>query len=312
MRPILLGSRSKYPGGRETGPRQGGQTEAVPLPRHSGPSQRTGSVWSPPKPALEPEKSAVLRDQLLGELAGLASQEEATAWAQGALGAKNTLTTADSVLVEAAFAARLAGFGDGGFVEEPLPSPPGVGNDDAAVAGGAEALGADQPAARRYPAPVRGHPRAVGRERTFQPAGVPQEETRPTHGLCGAGPHRGRRRIARCKPRSRGSREQCRRLAYRQKRPHPERTAPLPRSCAPRSSYPRSRAFCADAGPRTPITCGSPNRARWAAGSATSSRFRSAAPTIASFIAGATKRHGGTNSSSIRSWLPDSCGSIRA
>jgi hypothetical protein len=90
-------------------------------------------VWSPPKPALEPEKSAVLRDQLLGELAGLASQEEATAWAQGALSAKNTLTTADSVLVEAAFAARLAGFGDGGLVEEPLPSPFGIGNDAAAT-----------------------------------------------------------------------------------------------------------------------------------------------------------------------------------
>jgi hypothetical protein len=51
--------------------------------------------WSPPKPTLDPEKSALLRDQLLGELGGLASLEEATAWAQGALGAKNTLTTAD-------------------------------------------------------------------------------------------------------------------------------------------------------------------------------------------------------------------------
>jgi ERF superfamily len=101
-------------------------------------------VWSPPKPALEPDKSATLRDQLLGELGSLASQEEATAWAQGALGAKNTLTTADSRLVEIEFAAKLAGFGDGN--EEPLPSPPGVSNDDAAVAG-AEAPANNQPAA---------------------------------------------------------------------------------------------------------------------------------------------------------------------
>jgi ERF superfamily len=108
-------------------------------------------VWSPPKPALEPEKSAVLRDQLLGELESLASQEEATAWAQGALGAKNTLTTADSGLVEAEFAARLAGFVESAeFVEgneEPLPSPPGPSNDDAVIEGGVEALSANQPAA---------------------------------------------------------------------------------------------------------------------------------------------------------------------
>jgi hypothetical protein len=102
-------------------------------------------VWSPPKSALDPDKSATLRDQLLGELAGLASQEEATGWAQGALGAKNTLTTADSVLVEAEFAAKLAGFGGGN--EEPLPSPPGVSNDNATVAGGAEAPATDQSAA---------------------------------------------------------------------------------------------------------------------------------------------------------------------
>jgi len=101
-------------------------------------------VWSPPKPALEPDKSAVLRDQLLGELGSLASQEEATAWAQGALGAKNTLTTADSRVVETEFAAKLAGFGDGN--EEPLPSPPGVSNDHAAGAGGAEAPATNQPA----------------------------------------------------------------------------------------------------------------------------------------------------------------------
>jgi hypothetical protein len=102
-------------------------------------------VWSPPKPALNPEKSAALRDQLLGELGGLVSPEKATAWAQGALGAKNTLTTADSVLVEAAFAARLAEFVEGN--EEPLPSPPGVNNDNAAIAGGAVVLATDQSAA---------------------------------------------------------------------------------------------------------------------------------------------------------------------
>jgi hypothetical protein len=78
-------------------------------------------------------------------LGNLASQEEATAWAQGALGVKNTLTTADAGLVEAAFAAKLAGFGDGGLNEERLPS-----HHDlrlAAIAGGTAAPAADQPGA---------------------------------------------------------------------------------------------------------------------------------------------------------------------
>jgi hypothetical protein len=63
--------------------------------------------WSPPKQALEPVKSAVLRDRLLAEVSAVASQEEATAWAQKAMAAKNTLATEDSRVVEAAFAARL-------------------------------------------------------------------------------------------------------------------------------------------------------------------------------------------------------------
>src|SRR5271169_4945929 len=47
--------------------------------------------WTPPKQALAPEASATLRDRLIGELSGLATADEATAWAQRALGAKNTL-----------------------------------------------------------------------------------------------------------------------------------------------------------------------------------------------------------------------------
>jgi ERF superfamily len=90
--------------------------------------------WSPPKQVLVPEKSAALRDQLLGELESLTSQDEATAWAQRALAAKNTLTTPDSGLVEAAFASRLAGFADGGFNEDPLPSLPRLSGDDPIIA----------------------------------------------------------------------------------------------------------------------------------------------------------------------------------
>jgi hypothetical protein len=70
--------------------------------------------WSPPKQPLEPKKSAVLRDRLLGEIGALGSEAEAAVWAHKAMGPKNTLATADSEAVEAAFAARLAVLADDG------------------------------------------------------------------------------------------------------------------------------------------------------------------------------------------------------
>jgi hypothetical protein len=139
--------------------------------------------WSPPKPALDPEKSATLRDQLLGEVGSLATQEDATAWAQRALGAKNTLTTADSGMVEASFAARLVGFGDGGLTEEPLPAPPDASNDAQAIAGGAQAPDTDQPAA---PA-IQLSPAAIAEQLA---GGDPQDEASPMPNLCGAGARR--------------------------------------------------------------------------------------------------------------------------
>jgi ERF superfamily len=77
--------------------------------------------WTPHKQALAPEVSAALRDRLVCELSGLASADEATAWAQRALAAKNTLRDVDAAIVEAAFASRMTQLGDGG--ESPLPLP---------------------------------------------------------------------------------------------------------------------------------------------------------------------------------------------
>jgi ERF superfamily len=78
--------------------------------------------WSPPKRVLEPEKSAALRDQLVQELAGLTSAEVFSDWAQRALGAKNTLRSADATIVETAFASRLAELTSSTSAEVPLPS----------------------------------------------------------------------------------------------------------------------------------------------------------------------------------------------
>jgi hypothetical protein len=54
------------------------------------------------------DESAALRDRLLSEIAGLASQDSATTWAGEALPAKNTLTAGDAKLVEDAFEQKLS------------------------------------------------------------------------------------------------------------------------------------------------------------------------------------------------------------
>src|SRR5277367_6006565 len=121
--PDLGGQPSEASGAARNGPKAGKLNG-------SGARETLGSFsanrkpWSPPKQVLDPEKSAALRDQLVDELAGLGSREEAAAWAQRALVAKNTLATPDAGRVEAAFAARLARFADDGFSETPLPAPP--------------------------------------------------------------------------------------------------------------------------------------------------------------------------------------------
>jgi ERF superfamily len=96
------------PGNRLDPKRQKGNGADQPL----GTFAAGRKPWSPPKQPLEPKKSAILRDRLLGEINVLANQGEATAWAHKAMGAKNTLGTADSGALEAAFAARLAALAD--------------------------------------------------------------------------------------------------------------------------------------------------------------------------------------------------------
>jgi hypothetical protein len=76
--------------------------------------------WTPPTGSLASEPSAALRDRLLNELLSLASADEVTAWAQRALGAKNTLRDVDAAVVEVAFASRMVELGDG----VPAPSGP--------------------------------------------------------------------------------------------------------------------------------------------------------------------------------------------
>jgi ERF superfamily len=83
----------------------------------------------PAQPMLPPDQSGTLRDGLIAGLEPLRSPDEAADWALQNLAGKNTLTTDDAKLVEAAFQVRLATFGD--------ETPDGAQVQSAQVANGA-------------------------------------------------------------------------------------------------------------------------------------------------------------------------------
>jgi hypothetical protein len=137
--------------------------------------------WTPPKETHAPEASAALRDRLLGELGGLTSADEATAWAQRALGAKNTLRDVDAAVVEAAFASRMAELGDGALLPAPqeaahpaeTTAPPGRAELMAALRASVE-LGT----AKAAPLPADRH-RRTPRPREQAPATLPPPPAPP-------------------------------------------------------------------------------------------------------------------------------------
>jgi hypothetical protein len=119
---------------------------------------------------LDPDTSAALRDQLVREVASVASAAEAAQWARAALPAKNRLTASDARLVEVAFELRLSSLEPEGHLQEARPeradpssasfSPsalpdPGSGHDTDAAARRATFAGIDKSVlpigeARRY------------------------------------------------------------------------------------------------------------------------------------------------------------------
>jgi hypothetical protein len=137
--------------------------------------------WTPPKQALAPEASATLRDRLVGELSGLASADDATAWAQRALGAKNTLRDVDAAVVEVAFASRMAELGEGG--EASLPSPPETGEGPAettAPPGRTELMAALRASVDRGPAKEAVLPADRRRRKRRPRAEAPSAPPRPS------------------------------------------------------------------------------------------------------------------------------------
>ena len=73
------------------------------------PGRRGAKVaFNPAKPILGAEVSAILREELVGELKAIASPDDAAIWAHRILDAKNSLTAADARQVEDAFRVKLA------------------------------------------------------------------------------------------------------------------------------------------------------------------------------------------------------------
>jgi hypothetical protein len=93
----------------ERGATPAAMTDNLRLPSRShGNGRLRGAERTSSAPILSSDESAALRDRLLGEIAGLNSQESATNWAQGALAAKNRLSAEDAKLLEEAFEKRLS------------------------------------------------------------------------------------------------------------------------------------------------------------------------------------------------------------
>jgi len=92
-----------------TSARTGEGSGELRLPSRSGGNGRTrAAARAASTPVLSCDESAALRDRLVGEIAGLQSQESATNWAQGALAAKNRLGAEDAKVLEEAFERRLS------------------------------------------------------------------------------------------------------------------------------------------------------------------------------------------------------------
>ncbi len=94
---LSLNSKSRGNGGRQVG-------SARPAGRSAGNERASASL----QPELSTVLSASLRIELLRQIDGLNSTDEAALWAQRRLAAKNQLSAADARQVEEAFAAKLA------------------------------------------------------------------------------------------------------------------------------------------------------------------------------------------------------------
>jgi hypothetical protein len=107
------------PGNKKDRP-NGGQGQSVQT-TSGGHRAKAGST--PSRAMLEPEASAALREELIAELDGIGSAEEAAIWAHRVIGTKNSLAAADAEHVEQAFQVRLTSIAGGQETEQQARRP---------------------------------------------------------------------------------------------------------------------------------------------------------------------------------------------
>jgi ERF superfamily len=137
---LLTGPRPTGAGNGQHHPSQSADADqAVRASASAGVRRRAGRDTDPhrqtPEPArgLQGQLSAVLREQLIGELASISGPDDAAEWARRTLKAKSTLADPDARLLEDAFARRLAELG---CVDQPVPGSGASGPGSAAQKGG--------------------------------------------------------------------------------------------------------------------------------------------------------------------------------
>ncbi len=166
--PDLIGRGPSAAGNGQQDPREAAEpgSPSLAVPRRRRPAS-TGRETPAAAPAgsgrLRDQLSAVLRDQLLAELAGIGGPEEAALWVHKTLPAKNTLTDSDACIIEDAFARRLASF-EAPAEADQAAVPVAIGSEAAAVPA---SDGAAQPLAL-----APGGPHIPAAETPSEPSGI--------------------------------------------------------------------------------------------------------------------------------------------
>lgn len=84
------------------------RSAAIPAPKQMEVQKIRKPSSKPPQPALDPDASATLRDQLIGEITELKNDDDLAQWAYRRLPAKNSLVLDDARAVEAAYLGLLS------------------------------------------------------------------------------------------------------------------------------------------------------------------------------------------------------------
>jgi hypothetical protein len=116
LSPAASDTKTDNPPGNKNGHLNRGEGQV----RQASARHRAKASLIYPRPTLDPHASAALREQLVAELEGISSAEEAANWAHRVIGSKNSLVAADAEHVEQAFHVQLTNIGGG---QEPESKP---------------------------------------------------------------------------------------------------------------------------------------------------------------------------------------------